>query len=66
MSGFVEKYREHCVNYKFIQKENTANLIVTYKGEISEDFKKEIINFIKRRCGTSKVNNCKYIMFTYV
>ena len=76
MNSFIEEYREHCVKYKFLDnekvikngdtivyKENITNLVVTYKGEIEEDFIEEIINFIKRRCGASKVNKCECVIF---
>ena len=76
---FVEEYREHDIKYKFLKneeiikngceivsKKGITNLVITYKGEITESFQKEVVDFIKIRNGVDKVNRCENIIFTNI
>ena len=76
---FIEEYREHNIKYKFLKneeiikngceivsKKEVNNLVITYTGEITESFQKEVVDFIKRRNGVDKVNRCDSIIFTNI
>ena len=76
---FIEEYREHNIKYKFLKneeiikngcgivsKKEVNNLAITYTGEITESFQKEVVDFIKRRNGVDKVNRCDSIIFTNI
>ena len=76
---FVEEYREHDIKYKFLKneeiikngceivsKKKITNLVITYTGEITKSFQKEVVDFIKIRNGVDKVNRCENIIFTNI
>lgn len=76
---FIEEYREHNIKYNFLKnekiikngceivsKKKITNLVITYTGEITESFQKEVVDFIKIRNGVDKVNRCENIIFTNI